>query len=100
MNQNQQYGARTSQHTQARQQADLLADMFSMCTRMVEQLDPPPSRIDAYLGCAHPATEDWLRETIDATFAHPDRVQIETWSFPAEDEIGRASCRERVSVVV
>jgi len=44
-----------------------------------------PTAIDVHFGCVHPATEDWLREVIEATFAHADRIDIETWSFPAED---------------
>jgi hypothetical protein len=68
----QDYGLATGQHSQPRQQARL----FTMPT--------PPTRIEAFFGCAHPAGEDWLRDTIDATFRHADRIEIESWTFPTE----------------
>lgn len=69
----QEYARATGQHEQRRQQAALFV------------VPQPPTRIDAYLGCVHPEDEDWLRDTIEATFAHADRVEIETWSFPVEE---------------
>jgi hypothetical protein len=69
----QEYARTSGQHDGARQQAALFIVR-----------PPTPTRVDAFLGCKHPAGEDWLRDTIDATFAHADRVEIETWSFPAE----------------
>lgn len=64
---------KSQQHTQRRQQAEFFVPPV------------PPTRIDAFLGCTHPPEEDWLRDTIEATFAHVDRIEIEQWSFPTEE---------------
>jgi hypothetical protein len=49
--------------------------------------EPAPTRLDVHAGCPHPGRpgSDWLRDLIDGVFAHADRIQIETWTFPEED---------------
>lgn len=93
----QEYGRTTGQHEGARQQADMwtradedaclaIADYYEQCAiDSVEIQSTKPARIEAFFGCQHSADEDWLRDWIEATFAHAERIQIETWSFPTEE---------------
>jgi hypothetical protein len=42
------------------------------------QPEPAPTRLDVHAGCAHPdwPGDNWPQDWIDATFEHPDRIQI------------------------
>jgi hypothetical protein len=42
---------------------------------------PAPTRLDVHAGCAHPdwPGDNWPQDWIDATFEHPDRIQIESF---------------------
>jgi hypothetical protein len=53
----------------------------------VPEWESGPTRIDISAGAPHPGQpdSDWLRDLIEGTFEHADRIEIETWSFTAED---------------
>ncbi len=68
------YAALTGQHDQVTQQA-----------RMFIVTPPQPTRVEAFYGCKHAPSEDWLRDAIEAWFRYPERIDIEQWTFPAEE---------------